>query len=142
MNKLSKFEVTIDVTSPKQVEALSTFLTAIGEDIVENTEVNGAETVTTSPVAKKRQPAAAKPKLDVVKDDAQPEETVEDENEAPAAEHDIKIEDVRSLLSKTVNGNEDNRQKCKDKLTELGASNVSSLDAAKYPVFFEHMKSL
>ena len=63
----------------------------------------------------------------------------EDESEAEAEETEIKVEDVRSLLSGLVS---DHRDAIKTKLTEMGAKNLTSLEKEKYPEFMTFLKSL
>lgn len=63
--------------------------------------------------------------------------------EAPAApvepQPKIGIEDVRKALAEKVN---DNRAAIKQKLTELGAPNVTKLDPAKYAEMYDFLKTL
>lgn len=63
--------------------------------------------------------------------------------EAPAApvesQPKIDIEDVRKALAEKVN---DHRDAIKQKLTELGAPNVTKLDPAKYAEMYDFLKAL
>lgn len=60
--------------------------------------------------------------------------------EAPQpSERKVGIEDVRSILTEKVN---DHRAAIKQKLTELGAPNVTKLDPAKYIEMYDFLKSL
>ena len=54
-------------------------------------------------------------------------------------ESEIKISDLRTLLSKKV---DEHRDDIKAKLTELGAKNVTTLDESKYEEFFNFLKGL
>lgn len=58
--------------------------------------------------------------------------------EAPA-EEDIKLDDLRASLSLKVKSH---RDEIKAKLTELGASNLTTLDAGKYADMNDFLKSL
>ena len=54
-------------------------------------------------------------------------------------ESEIKISDLRTLLSKKV---DEHRDDIKAKLTELGAKNVTTLDESKYEEFHTFLKGL
>ena len=54
-------------------------------------------------------------------------------------ESEIKISDLRTLLSKKV---DEHRDDIKAKLTELGAKNVTTLDESKYEDFHAFLKDL
>lgn len=127
-----KLEVAIDVTNPVQVEALNIFLKVLG---------NNAQTadapVKTIPASK-----AATKKVEEIKVEAP--EVVSPaaeaaQEEAPKEDSTIKIEEVRALLSKKV---ANHRDAIKNKLTELGANNVTSLDKKHYQAFTDFLNSL
>jgi len=123
MNQV-KIEVSIDVNDLRQVEALNSFLTAIGsEGTTSKKETPKQETTKKVETPK---PEVEKPK-------------VEEKEEAPETESEIKIEDVRALLAKKV---QDNRTEIKSKLTALEANNVTSLDKSKYPEFMDFLNGL
>ena len=123
MNQV-KIEVSIDVNDLRQVEALNSFLTAIGsEGTTSKKETPKQETTKKVETPK---PEVEKPK-------------VEEKEEAPETESEIKIEDVRALLAKKV---QDNRTEIKSKLTALEANNVTSLDKSKYPDFMDFLNGL
>lgn len=63
---------------------------------------------------------------------------VEKPAEKPA-ESGLKIEDVRALLMQKVN---DHRSEIKEKLNELGAKSVSTLDPEKYQEMVDYLNSL
>lgn len=133
-----KIEAHVDVTNPAQVEALNTFLKSLGG------EKQPCETKAALPA--KNQKAAAKAAKDVEVKDAEvvaPEtpaaQAAAEEAPAENAEAQIKIEDVRALLSKKV-GN--HRDAIKEKLTALGANNVTSLDKGKYQEFVDFLNGL
>lgn len=84
----------------------------------------------------------AKPKAFAEKKPAKPVEETK-AAEAPAApvesQPKIDIEDVRKALAEKVN---DHRDAIKQKLTELGAPNVTKLDPAKYAEMYDFLKAL
>lgn len=51
----------------------------------------------------------------------------------------VSIEDIRTLLASKV---DNNREAIRAKLTELGAKNVTGLDARNYDSFYEFLKDL
>lgn len=51
----------------------------------------------------------------------------------------VSIQDIRTLLASKV---DNNRETIRAKLTELGAKNVTGLDARNYDSFYEFLKDL
>ena len=51
----------------------------------------------------------------------------------------VSIQDIRTLLASKV---DNNREAIRAKLTELGAKNVTGLDARNYDAFYEFLKDL
>lgn len=51
----------------------------------------------------------------------------------------VSIQDIRTLLASKV---DNHRETIRAKLTELGARNVTGLDARNYDVFYEFLKDL
>ena len=89
-----------------------------------------------------------KPELKEVEEQPQPkvEEVVEEKpaveekaEEVTNKESEIKISDLRTLLSKKV---DEYRDDIKAKLTELGAKNVTTLDESRYEEFCTFLKDL
>ena len=71
-----------------------------------------------------------------------PADTHIDDESAPAddpAAHGITIGEVRAFVAEKV---DENRQGIKDKLTALGAKNVTTLDAKAYPEFMQFLGGL
>ena len=101
-------------------------------------------------VEKPKKQTASKPKTEKVEEEPQPQLKVEkvaeekpnivEKNEVPTSdESEIKISDLRTLLSKKV---DEYRDDIKAKLTELGAKNVTTLDESKYEEFFTFLNGL
>ena len=88
--------------------------------------------------APKKRSSRAKPEQD-----EEASEEVADTEETPAseaaAEEDIKLDDLRASLSLKVKSH---RDEIKTKLTELGASNLTTLDAGKYADMNDFLKGL
>ena len=97
---------------------------------------------------KPKKQIASKPKSEKVDETIQPEikevaeekPTAEEKVEVPTNDKsEIKISDLRTLLSKKV---DEHRDDIKAKLTELGAKNVTTLDESKYEEFHTFLKDL
>ena len=100
--------------------------------------------------ASKKRASRAKPKPEQDAEASEAEETKAEEaktEEAPAetpaseaaAEEGIKLDDLRASLSLKVKSY---REEIKAKLTELGASNLTTLDAGKYADMNDFLKGL
>ena len=92
-----------------------------------------SELLTGVPASVKKESISEKPKKGKASKE-EPKEEVQEEEEQK-----IKIESVRALLAKKV---ESHRTEIKNKLTELGANNVSSLDEKHYPDFVDFLNGL
>lgn len=74
-----------------------------------------------------------------------PEKTEESEpmpmdaNSSLGSDPAVSIQDIRTLLASKV---DNNREAIRAKLTELGAKNVTGLDARNYDAFYEFLKDL
>lgn len=94
-----------------------------------------------APAAKPAQPAQPAPAPKPAAKPAQPAPAPkpEEKPEEKPAKSNYAIEDVRALLMKKVN---DHRSEIKEKLSELGAKSVSTLDPEKYQEFVDYLNSL
>lgn len=74
-------------------------------------------------------------------DSKEPEKQQQQDREEKKEEgkQEITIHELRAALLDKVN---DHRAKIKEKLTELGAENVTTLDKSKYEELFNYLKSL
>ena len=74
-----------------------------------------------------------------------PEKTEESEpmpmdaNSSLGSDPAVSIQDIRTLLASKV---DNNREAIRAKLTEMGAKNVTGLDARNYDAFYEFLKNL
>ena len=161
---MSKIEISVavDATKPEELKALSNYLLALANlSGVKTPETNTTATITASEVkeaeaeaepapapaaGRKRQASKAKteapkeeqetPAAEAAKEEA-PEEVKE---AAPAKEETtIKLDTLRTLLSKKVDVN---RDAIKDKLTELGTKNLTTLDPKDYQTMYDFFISL
>jgi outer membrane biosynthesis protein TonB len=130
MKNKAKITAHVDLNDSTQVDALKIFLEALKQEPAATEKPAAIE----KPAAKKAAPKKAKK--------AEPKEEPKEEAKEEAKEEvtsEIKIDDVRTQLSAKVN---DNRDAIKQKLTDLGANNISSLDPAHYQELFDYLKAL
>lgn len=69
----------------------------------------------------------------------EPEPMPRDANSSLGSDPAVSIQDIRILLASKV---DNNRETIRAKLTELGAKNVTGLDARNYDSFYEFLKDL
>lgn len=83
------------------------------------------------------------PAQDVKKPAPAPKKTEEpmpmDANSSLGSDPAVSIQDIRTLLASKV---DNHREAIRAKLTELGAKNVTGLDARNYDAFYEFLKDL
>lgn len=118
-----KFEANLEET--QDLEMVRKICQAIGSNPV---------TVKTTDV-KKPAPAPAP----VPKKTEEPEPMPMDANSSLGSDPAVSIQDIRTLLASKV---DNHREAIRAKLTELGARNVTGLDARNYDSFYEFLKDL
>lgn len=97
-------------------------------------QVIGANPVTAKTAdVKKPAPAPAPKKVE------EPEPMPMDANSSLGSDPAVSIQDIRILLASKV---DNHRETIRAKLTELGAKNVTGLDARNYDAFYEFLKDL
>lgn len=69
----------------------------------------------------------------------EPEPMPMDANSSLGSDPAVSIQDIRTLLASKV---DNHRETLRAKLTELGAKNVTGLDARNYDAFYEFLKDL
>ena len=69
----------------------------------------------------------------------EPEPMPMDANSSLGSDPAVSIQDIRTLLASKV---DNHRETIRAKLTELGAKNVTGLDARNYDAFYEFLKDL
>lgn len=106
-------------------------------------QVIGANPVTVKTTGvKKPAPAQDVKKPDpapVPKKTEEPEPMPMDANSSLGSDPAVSIQDIRTLLASKV---DNHREAIRAKLTELGARNVTGLDARNYDAFYEFLKDL
>lgn len=99
-------------------------------------QVIGANPVTVKksvPAQDVKKPAPAPKKVE------EPEPMPMDANSSLGSDPAVSIQDIRILLASKV---DNHRETIRAKLTELGAKNVTGLDARNYDAFYEFLKDL
>ena len=104
-------------------------------------QVIGANPVTVKTTdVKKSAPAQDVKKLaPAPKETAEAESMPMDANSSLGSDPAVSIQDIRTLLASKV---DNHRETIRAKLTELGAKNVTGLDARNYDAFYEFLKDL
>lgn len=104
-------------------------------------QVIGANPVTVKTTdVKKSAPAQDVKKLaPAPKKTEEPEPMPMDANSSLGSDPAVSIQDIRTLLASKV---DNHRETIRAKLTELGAKNVTGLDARNYDAFYEFLKDL
>lgn len=133
--------VTLNLTlnTPEELKLTADYL----NDLANLSIGKGQEQIADKP----KKQTASKPKTEKAEEQPQPKveevveekPTIDEKVEVPNKESEIKISDLRTLLSKKV---DEHRDDIKAKLTELGAKNVTTLDEAKYEEFHTFLKDL
>ena len=130
LNTPEQLKLTADYL--KGLAELSSVITPIQEQVVDKPKKQTASKSKTEKVDESIQPE--------IKEVAEEKPAVEEKVEETASNTpEIKISDLRTLLSKKV---DEHRDDIKAKLTELGAKNVTTLDEAKYEEFYTFLKGL
>lgn len=97
-------------------------------------QVIGANPVTVKTTAQDvKKPAPAPKKTE------EPEPMPMDANSSLGSDPAVSIQDIRTLLASKV---DNHREAIRAKLTELGAKNVTGLDARNYDAFYEFLEDL
>lgn len=103
-------------------------------------QVIGANPVTVkkpAPAQDVKKPAPAP--APVPKKTEEPEPMPMDANSSLGSDPAVSIQDIRTFLASKV---DNHRETIRAKLTELGAKNVTGLDARNYDAFYEFLKDL
>lgn len=164
---MSKIEITVavDATNGEQLLALSNYLTAlaalqgtaptkvqtamdrqVAETVAKGLDAAEGKAATETPAPTKPAAKRSTKAKEVVKETeeespaaaAAKEEAPEDVATAKA-ESSVDIATLRTLLSQKV---DDHRDSIKDKLTEFGAKNITSLDSDKYQEMYDFLTAL
>lgn len=92
-----------------------------------------------APAQDVKKPAPAPAPAPAPRKTKEPEPMPMDANSSLGSDPAVSIQDIRTLLASKV---DNNRETIRAKLTELGAKNVTGLDARNYDSFYEFLKDL
>lgn len=123
-----KFEANLEET--QDLEMVRKICQVIGANPVTVKTTDIKKSVPAQDVEK---PAPAPKKVE------EPEPMPMDANSSLGSDPAVSIQDIRTLLASKV---DNHRETIRAKLTELGAKNVTGLDARNYDAFYEFLKDL
>lgn len=123
-----KFEANLEET--QDLEMVRKICQVIGANPV---TVKTTDVKKSVPAQDMKKPAPAPKKTE------EPEPMPMDANSSLGSDPAVSIQDIRTLLASRV---DNNREAIRAKLTELGAKNVTGLDARNYDSFYEFLKDL
>lgn len=127
-----KFEANLEET--QDLEMVRKICQAIGSNPV---TVKTTDVKKSAPAQDVKKPAPAQ--TPTPKKMEEPEPMPMDTNSSLGSGPAVSIQDIRALLASKV---DNNREAIRAKLTELGAKNVTGLDARNYDSFYEFLKDL
>lgn len=125
-----KFEANLEET--QDLEMVRKICQVIGANPV---TAKTADVKKPAPAQDVKKPAPAP----VPKKNEEPEPMPMDANSSLGSDPAVSIQDIRTLLASKV---DNHREAIRAKLTELGAKNVTGLDARNYDAFYEFLKDL
>lgn len=125
-----KFEANLEET--QDLEMVRKICQVIGANPV---TAKTADVKNPAPAQDVKKPATAP----APKKTEEPEPMPMDANSSLGSDPAVSIQDIRTLLASKV---DNHRETIRAKLTELGAKNVTGLDARNYDAFYEFLKDL
>lgn len=129
-----KFEANLEET--QDLEMVRKICQVIGANPV---TVKTTDVKKSAPAQDVKKPAPAPAPAPVPKKTEEPEPMPMDANSSLGSDPAVSIQDIRTLLASKV---DNHRETIRAKLTELGAKNVTGLDARNYDAFYEFLKDL
>ena len=129
-----KFEANLEET--QDLEMVRKICQVIGANPV---TVKTTDVKKSVPAQDVKKPAPAPAPAPVPKKTEEPEPMPMDANSSLGSDPTVSIQDIRTLLASKV---DNHRETIRAKLTELGARNVTGLDARNYDAFYEFLKDL
>lgn len=129
-----KFEANLEET--QDLEMVRKICQVIGANPV---AVKTTDVKKSAPAQDVKKPAPALAPAPAPKKTEEPEPMPMDANSSLGSDPAVSIQDIRTLLASKV---DNHREAIRAKLTELGARNVTGLDARNYDAFYEFLKNL
>ena len=129
-----KFEANLEET--QDLEMVRKICQVIGANPV---TVKTTDVKKPAPAQDVKKPAPAPAPAPAPRKTEEPEPMPMDANSSLGSDPAVSIQDIRTLLASKV---DNHREAIRAKLTELGARNVTGLDARNYDAFYEFLKNL
>lgn len=129
-----KFEANLE--EPQDLEMARKICQVIGSNPV---TVKTTDVKNPAPAQVVKKPAPAPAPAPAPRKTEEPEPMPMDANSSLGSDPAVSIQDIRTLLASKV---DNHRETIRAKLTELGAKNVTGLDARNYDAFYEFLKDL
>lgn len=129
-----KFEANLE--EPQDLEMARKICQVIGSNPV---TVKTTDVKKPAPAQDVKKPAPAPAPAPAPRKTGDPEPMPMDANSSLGSDPAVSIQDIRTLLASKV---DNHRETIRAKLTELGAKNVTGLDARNYDAFYEFLKDL
>lgn len=129
-----KFEANLE--EPQDLEMVRKICQAIGSNPV---TVKTTDVKKPAPAQDVKKPAPVPAPAPAPRKTEEPEPMPMDAKSSLGSGPAVSIQDIRILLASKV---DNNRETIRAKLTELGAKNVTGLDARNYDSFYEFLKDL
>jgi hypothetical protein len=129
-----KFEANLEET--QDLEMVRKICQVIGANPV---TVKTTDVKKSVPAQDVKKPAPAPAPAPAPEKTEEPEPMPMDANSSLGSDPAVSIQDIRTLLASKV---DNHREAIRAKLTELGAKNVTGLDARNYDAFYEFLKDL
>lgn len=129
-----KFEANLE--EPQDLEMARKICQVIGSNPV---TVKTTDVKKPAPAQDVKKPAPAPAPAPAPRKTEEPEPMPMDANSSLGSDPAVSIQDIRTLLASKV---DNHRETIRAKLTELGARNVTGLDARNYDAFYEFLKDL
>lgn len=129
-----KFEANLE--EPQDLEMVRKICQVIGSNPV---TVKTTDVKKPAPAQDVKKPTPAPAPAPAPRKTEEPEPMPMDANSSLGSDPAVSIQDIRTLLASKV---DNNRETIRAKLTELGAKNVTGLDARNYDSFYEFLKDL
>lgn len=129
-----KFEANLE--EPQDLEMARKICQVIGSNPV---TVKTTDVKKPAPAQDVKKPAPAPAPAPAPRKTEEPEPMPMDANSSLGSDPAVSVQDIRTLLASKV---DNNRETIRAKLTELGAKNVTGLDARNYDSFYEFLKDL
>lgn len=129
-----KFEANLEET--QDLEMARKICQVIGANPV---TVKTTDVKKPAPAQDVKKPAPAPAPAPAPRKTEEPEPMPMDANSSLGSDPAVSIQDIRTLLASKV---DNHRETIRAKLTELGAKNVTGLDARNYDAFYEFLKDL